>query len=220
MAGAMSRHVGAGSPSTISWAGLPGGTLASPWTTATIAIVTPLCACYAAKVFSWGNRYDIIGGLTLRMLEPPNRRTSVMSLRPPPIAPIPEQTARVAHAAFPKGHPYLTLRDHLGTIFQDEDFAAHQLSHPPPAFPHRLSRGRRPGKPLRLYPTLACVACPGYAKPRCALLRAAPAAAAARWGARAEPWGGGTPAGAVRAKWLCISYPSAGAASSCGGALT
>ena len=26
---------------------------------------------------------------------------------------------------------------------------------PPPAFPHRLSRGRRPGKSLRLYPTLA-----------------------------------------------------------------
>jgi transposase len=47
-----------------------------------------------------------------------------MSLRPQPIAPIPEQTARVAHAAFPKGHPYLALRDHLGTIFQDEDFAA------------------------------------------------------------------------------------------------
>src|SRR5262244_2598155 len=46
-----------------------------------------------------------------------------MSLRPQPIGPIPEQTARVAHAAFPKGHPYLTLRDHLGTIFQDEDFA-------------------------------------------------------------------------------------------------
>jgi transposase len=36
---------------------------------------------------------------------------------------IPEQTARVAQAAFPKGHPYLTLRDQLGTIFQDEDFA-------------------------------------------------------------------------------------------------
>src|SRR5215510_10597921 len=49
---------------------------------------------------------------------------SVMSLRPHPIGPIPEQTARVAHAAFPKGHPYLTLRDHLGTIFQDADFAA------------------------------------------------------------------------------------------------
>src|SRR4029450_11516053 len=46
-----------------------------------------------------------------------------MSLHPQPITPVPEQTARVAHAAFPKGHPYLTLRDHLGTIFQDGDFA-------------------------------------------------------------------------------------------------
>ena len=25
--------------------------------------------------------------------------------------------------AFPKGNPYLTLRDRLGTIFADEDFA-------------------------------------------------------------------------------------------------
>ena len=47
-----------------------------------------------------------------------------MSLRPQPIGSMPEQTVRVAHAAFPKGHPYLTLREHLGTIFQDEDFAA------------------------------------------------------------------------------------------------
>jgi transposase len=47
-----------------------------------------------------------------------------MSLHPQPIGAIPEQTVRVAHAAFPKGHPYLTLRDHLGTMFQDEDFAA------------------------------------------------------------------------------------------------
>ena len=47
-----------------------------------------------------------------------------MSLRPQPIGSIPEQTAYMAHAAFPKGHPSLTLRDHLGTIFQDEDFAA------------------------------------------------------------------------------------------------
>src|SRR5262244_1354631 len=48
---------------------------------------------------------------------------SVMSLRPQPIGPIPEQTARVAHAAFPKGNPYLMLRDQLGTIFQDDNFA-------------------------------------------------------------------------------------------------
>src|ERR671937_1547348 len=36
--------------------------------------------------------------------------------------PVPEETARVARAAFPKGNPYLTLRDALGTIFQDDDF--------------------------------------------------------------------------------------------------
>jgi transposase len=47
-----------------------------------------------------------------------------MSLHPHVIAPVPEDTARVARAAFPKGHPYLTFRDALGTIFQDEDFAA------------------------------------------------------------------------------------------------
>ena len=46
-----------------------------------------------------------------------------MSLRLQPIGSLPEHTALVAHAAFPKGHPYLTLRDHLGTICQDEDFA-------------------------------------------------------------------------------------------------
>ena len=47
-----------------------------------------------------------------------------MSLRPLPLSPVPDQTARVAHAAFPKGNPYLTLRDTLGTIFHDARFAA------------------------------------------------------------------------------------------------
>jgi transposase len=47
-----------------------------------------------------------------------------MSLRPHALESVPEETARVARAAFPKGHPYLTLRDALGTIFQDDDFAA------------------------------------------------------------------------------------------------
>ena len=46
-----------------------------------------------------------------------------MSLRPQPIAPVPPDTVRVARAAFPKGTPYLTLRDALGTIFQDDNFA-------------------------------------------------------------------------------------------------
>src|SRR5438105_14947672 len=45
-----------------------------------------------------------------------------MSLKPCPIQPVPETTARVARAAFPKGNPYLTLRDMLGTLFRDEDF--------------------------------------------------------------------------------------------------
>src|SRR3989454_2552302 len=47
-----------------------------------------------------------------------------MSLHPHVIEPVPEETARVARAAFPKGHPSLTFRDALGTIVQDEDFAA------------------------------------------------------------------------------------------------
>lgn len=35
---------------------------------------------------------------------------------------VPPETVRVARAAFPKGNPYLLLRDELGTIFCDEDF--------------------------------------------------------------------------------------------------
>lgn len=39
------------------------------------------------------------------------------------IEPVPEQTARIAWAAFPKGNFYLTLCDELGTLYRDEDFA-------------------------------------------------------------------------------------------------
>ena len=46
-----------------------------------------------------------------------------MSLQPSPIAPVPEETARVARAAFPKGNRYLEIRDVLGTIYTDEMFA-------------------------------------------------------------------------------------------------
>jgi transposase len=46
-----------------------------------------------------------------------------MSLRPDPIGPVPEETARVAHAAFPKGNVYLRLRDELGTLYEDQTFA-------------------------------------------------------------------------------------------------
>ena len=46
-----------------------------------------------------------------------------MSIYIQPINPIPEETARVAHLAFPKGNRYLTLRDALGTIYNDQDFS-------------------------------------------------------------------------------------------------
>jgi transposase len=47
-----------------------------------------------------------------------------MSLDLQPIEPIPDQTARVARAAFPQDNICLTLRDELGTIFDDIEFAA------------------------------------------------------------------------------------------------
>ena len=45
-----------------------------------------------------------------------------MSLRPEPIGPVPEETARVAHAVFPRGNAYLRLRDELGPIYEDTAF--------------------------------------------------------------------------------------------------
>ena len=46
-----------------------------------------------------------------------------MSLHPQGIQPIPPETARVAKAAFPQGNIYMTMRDELGTIYRDKDFA-------------------------------------------------------------------------------------------------
>ena len=45
-------------------------------------------------------------------------------LRPQPIDPVPPETARIAHAAFPKGHRYLRLAGEPGTRFTDELFTA------------------------------------------------------------------------------------------------
>src|SRR5215216_1699142 len=53
--------------------------------------------------------------------DPPRR--SAVSLKSSPIEPVPEETARIARAAFRKGNPLLKLRDELGTIFADTDFA-------------------------------------------------------------------------------------------------
>lgn len=47
-----------------------------------------------------------------------------MSLHPEPIGPIPDETLRVARAAFPKGAVAMRLRDEFGALYEDEDFAA------------------------------------------------------------------------------------------------
>jgi len=47
-----------------------------------------------------------------------------MSLQPESLPEIPEETARVARALFPKGNRFMWLRDELGAIYQDEQFAA------------------------------------------------------------------------------------------------
>jgi transposase len=56
-------------------------------------------------------------------------------LRPMPIEPVPPETARVARAAFPKGHRYLHVADELETLFTDDDFLALFPTHGQPARP-------------------------------------------------------------------------------------
>jgi transposase len=46
-----------------------------------------------------------------------------MSLHPHAIAPVPDDTVRVARAAFRAGSPWLRLRDDLGLFCTDERFA-------------------------------------------------------------------------------------------------
>jgi transposase len=62
-----------------------------------------------------------------------------MSLHPQPLGPVPEETARVARAAFPRGNLYMQMREDLGTIFTDVAFA--------PLF---ATRGRPAEAPWRL----------------------------------------------------------------------
>ena len=45
-----------------------------------------------------------------------------MSLKPSPINQIPEETARIAKAVFPKGNRYILLRDTFGDFFNISDF--------------------------------------------------------------------------------------------------
>ncbi len=63
-----------------------------------------------------------------------------MSLKPSVIEPIPKETTRIAHAAFPKGNLYISMRNELGTLFEDADFSALYPKRGQPAFaPWRLA---------------------------------------------------------------------------------
>jgi len=46
-----------------------------------------------------------------------------MAPLPPTDRDLPAETARIMHAAFPQGHPYLTLRDELGVVYANDDFS-------------------------------------------------------------------------------------------------
>jgi transposase len=62
-----------------------------------------------------------------------------MSIRPQPMSPIPEETARVARAAVPRGNLSMRMREELGTLFTDPPFA-----------PFFAVRGRPAEAPWRL----------------------------------------------------------------------
>jgi transposase len=67
---------------------------------------------------------------------PGDRRAKegAMSLQPQAVYVVPEDTARVARAAFPKGNPYLRMYDELGRLYADRDFAALFPTRGQPAF--------------------------------------------------------------------------------------
>jgi transposase len=46
-----------------------------------------------------------------------------MSLAPEPTLNVPEHTAEIARAAFPRGNRYMQMRDELGTIYRNDQFA-------------------------------------------------------------------------------------------------
>jgi len=63
-----------------------------------------------------------------------------MSMYARELGTIPEETARVAHAACPKGTLAMRLRDALGELYQDEQFAALYPVEGQPAYePWRLA---------------------------------------------------------------------------------
>src|SRR4051794_17138524 len=64
-----------------------------------------------------------------------------MSLRLLQLVPsVPDDTARIARAAFPRGNPYVLLRNRLGPVFDDAGFADLYPQRGQPAYtPWRLA---------------------------------------------------------------------------------
>lgn len=56
------------------------------------------------------------------------RRTLTLTLNPQTANQIPEETARVAKAAFPKPTAYMRMRDEFGHLYTDEAFARLTIS--------------------------------------------------------------------------------------------
>src|SRR3954451_18795466 len=106
----------------------PSDRLWQKWTAATLAQdeaphFLPMMVRARARRIFWRNRAGPDGRPISRGSVPGPPRRPAMSLKPTPIDPVPEETARVARAAFRRGNPLLKLRDELGTIFADADFA-------------------------------------------------------------------------------------------------
>ena len=79
----------------------------------------------ANSVGAFGSRHSTCG---LESVRPAEGATSLwletaMSLHARKPDPIPEETARVARAAFPDGNLYVRMRGELDGIYADEDFA-------------------------------------------------------------------------------------------------
>src|SRR3954462_15713455 len=51
-------------------------------------------------------------------------RREPMSMHPSPIEPVPDETARVARAAFRKGNLLMRIRDEIGILYDDQMFAS------------------------------------------------------------------------------------------------
>jgi transposase len=63
-----------------------------------------------------------------------------MSLHPEPVGPVPEHTAQIARASFPRGNPYLRVSDTLGPIYSDAEFAGlYSKERQPAEAPWRLA---------------------------------------------------------------------------------